>query len=100
MAQDSDMETALFNYSPDTAPPDLNHLDDHEKRLLIVKLRKDADTVITKTEMMLKVALEESEERYIEIDCPILRQYLLISSNRYRMMERLVTAELAFIVKK
>jgi hypothetical protein len=65
VVQEWDVETALFNYCADTTPNDINHLGADEKRELIVKLRKDVDTVILKTDSLLNVAVEEAEQRYL-----------------------------------
>jgi hypothetical protein len=63
VVQQWDMDTALFNYCPATAARDLDHLDDDDKRQLLVKLREDADTVISKTEGLLNAALHEAAEK-------------------------------------
>jgi hypothetical protein len=84
--QEWDVETALFNYCADTGPNDFDHLGADDKRQLIVKLRKDVDTVISKTDVLLGVALEEEQERYFIDVCLILKSHLPISSMRERLL--------------
>ena len=84
--QEWDVETALFNYCADTGPNDFDHLGADDKRQLIVKLRKDIDTVISKTDILLGIALEEEEERYFIDVCLVLKSHLLISSMRERLL--------------
>ena len=58
-----DMETALHRYSAFPAPSNLEHLSIENKKDLLVKLRKDIDEVIRKTDLLTAHDTENADRR-------------------------------------
>ena len=63
---DWDEETALHRYSPNPAPAgELDHLSLEDRGILLDQLRRDADTIIQKTDLLLARNTEEADQRYV-----------------------------------
>ena len=66
MGDDWDEETALHRYSPNPAPTgELDHLSLENRGILLDQLRRNADTIIQKADLLLAKNTEKADQRYV-----------------------------------